>query len=174
MEASEFASYLSQVGGLYNALQRARENEEEGGTQLLRKGGKQVDDFTDILDFDGRSTSRKPNLSRQASLVSLASSIETPSTRRRTSGQGRRVAHAPTPLSTIPNVYFEEDFHLENPRTFDVVSERSEVVRPVPGSPDERRTANGNAAGPKKSLATNAILQEKLSWYMDTIEVHLI
>jgi vacuolar protein sorting-associated protein 54 len=71
-------------------------------------------------------------------------------------------------------VYFEEDFHLENPRTFDVVSERSEVVRPAPGTPDERRGTNGNAVAPRKALATNAILQEKLSWYMDTIEVHLI
>ena len=28
--------------------------------------------------------------------------------------------------------------------------------------------------GGRKALATNAILQEKLSWYMDTVEVHLI
>lgn len=75
-----------------------------------------------------------------------------------------------TPVSTIPNVYFEEDFHLENPRTFDIVSERSEIVR-QPG-------ANGSIVAPgsggRKALATNAILQEKLSWYMDTVEVHLI
>jgi vacuolar protein sorting-associated protein 54 len=142
----------------------------------LRKGSK-VDDFLDILELDHKSGSKKPNLSRQASLASLASSIETPSVKRRTSaGPGRRAAHTPTPLSTIPNVYFEDDFHLENPRTFDVVSERSEVVRPAPGTPDERRqgNGNGNAIGPRKALATNAILQEKLSWYMDTIEVHLI
>lgn len=76
-----------------------------------------------------------------------------------------------TPLSTIPSVYFEPDFHLENPRTFDIVSERAEIVRPPPG-------ANGVAAVPgtpgRKALASNAILQEKLSWYMDTVEVHLI
>ena len=75
------------------------------------------------------------------------------------------------PLSTIPNVYFEEDFHLENPRTFDVVSERAEIARPPAG-------ANGSAVPPgttgKKALAANAILQEKLSWYMDTVEIHLI
>lgn len=75
------------------------------------------------------------------------------------------------PLSTVPQVYFDPDFHLENPRTFDIVSERSEIVRPPPG-------ANGAASTPgtsgRKVLATNAILQEKLSWYMDTVEVHLI
>ena len=82
----------------------------------------------------------------------------------------RRAPLAPTPLSTIPNVYFEDNFHLENPRTFDIVSERSEIVR-QPG-------ANGSAVPPgsggRKALATNAILQEKLSWYMDTVEIHLI
>ena len=75
------------------------------------------------------------------------------------------------PLSTVPQVYFDPEFHLENPRTFDIVSERSEIVRPPPG-------ANGAATTPgtsgRKALATNAILQEKLSWYMDTVEVHLI
>ncbi|PBP23424.1 hypothetical protein BUE80_DR005932 [Diplocarpon rosae] len=174
VDLSEFKPYLAQVGGLYEALQRAKDNEDEGGTQFLRKGGK-VDDFSDLLEQDQKSTSR-PNLSRKASLASLASSIESPSIRRRSSGGAGRRAHATTPLSTIPNVYFEENFHLENPRTFDVVSERSEVVKPAPGSPDDRRSSNvnGNVAGPRKALATNAILQEKLSWYMDTIEVHLI
>ncbi|KAK6581000.1 hypothetical protein PZA11_006488 [Diplocarpon coronariae] len=175
VDPSEFEPYLAQVGGLYEALQRAKDNEGEGGTQFLRKGSK-IDDFLDLLDQDRKPTSR-PSLSRKASLASLASSIDSSSIRRRSSGgSGRRAAHATTPLSTIPNVYFEENFHLENPRTFDVVSERSEVVKPAPGSPDERRSSNGNGnvAGQRKALATNAILQEKLSWYMDTIEVHLI
>ncbi|KAG0646473.1 Vacuolar sorting-associated chloroplastic [Hyphodiscus hymeniophilus] len=171
VDPAEFKPYLSQVGAMYDALQRAKENEDDGGTQLLRRG--KTDDFADLLEQEQRS-SKRPNLSRQSSLASLASSIESPVPRRRSSGGGRRTVHAPTPLSTIPPVYFEEDFHLENPRTFDVVSERSEVVRPVPGTPDERRASNGSVVGPRKALATNAILQEKLSWYMDTIEVHLI
>lgn len=83
-----------------------------------------------------------------------------------------------TPLSTIPNVYFEEDFHLENPRTFDVVSEKSEVVRQPSKPPGLESPSNGAALEPtttgRKALATNAILQEKLSWYMDTVEIHLI
>lgn len=71
----------------------------------------------------------------------------------------------------MPNVYFEQDFRLENPRTFDIVSERSEIVRSQLGT-DESLSAS-TATG-RKTLATNAILQEKLSWYMDTVEVHLI
>ena len=81
--------------------------------------------------------------------------------KRRQSAQRR--LQAVTPLSTIPQVYFEEDFHLENPRTFEIVSERSEIIRDPHVAPTGRKT-----------LAANAILQEKLSWYMDTVEVHLI
>lgn len=76
------------------------------------------------------------------------------------------------PLSTIPSIYFDDDFHLENPRTFDVVSEKSEIVRQPVG-----KDAHDNEAAPaegRKALAANAILQEKLSWYMDTVEIHLI
>lgn len=174
VENSEFKPYLTQVGALYEALQRAKEHEEDGGTQLPRKTSRQ-DDFADFIQEE-LGQARKQSLSRKASLVSLASLTtvqEAPRARRRASG-ARRALQVTTPLSTIPPVYFEPDFHLENPRTFDVVSERSEVVRPAPGSPDEKRASNGSFAVPRKALATNAILQEKLSWYMDTIEVHLI
>ena len=75
------------------------------------------------------------------------------------------------PLSTVPQVYFDPDFHLENPRIFDIVSERSEIVRPPTGANGAPPTPG---IGGRKALATNAILQEKLSWYMDTVEVHLI
>jgi len=167
-----FKPYLTQVGALYDALQRAKENEDESSSLILRRGSK-VDDFADFLDQERRSS--RVQLGRRESLASLASSIEAASpVRRKLNREGSRRSHAPTPLSTLPNVYFEEDFRLENPRTFDVVSERSEVVRPVPGTPDERKGSNGAAAGPRKALATNAILQEKLSWYMDTVEIHLI
>lgn len=97
----------------------------------------------------------------------MLSPIESPQPRRRSSAYTRRRLNEPTPLSTIPTVYFDDNFHLENPRTFDVVSERAEIVRPPPGTTNDHET-------PRKSLATNAILQEKLSWYMDTVEVHLI
>lgn len=91
-------------------------------------------------------------------------------------GRARRASLAVTPLSTVPPVYFEENFHLENPRTFDVVSERSDVVRPTASaeSQAESSAASTSSLSQRRALATNAILQEKLSWYMDTVEVHLI
>lgn len=92
--------------------------------------------------------------------------------------KARRGSLAMTPLSTVPAVYFEENFHLENPRTFDVVSERSDVVRPTAsvteGHMESSAASTSSHASQRRALATNAILQEKLSWYMDTVEVHLI
>ncbi|CAK7231447.1 hypothetical protein SEUCBS140593_007925 [Sporothrix eucalyptigena] len=73
----------------------------------------------------------------------------------------------PSSLSTIPGVYFDEGFRLQNPRTFDVVSEQSQVV-------DTHRGRANNSSVMRKQLSTNAILQEKLSWYLDTVEVYLI
>ncbi|KAJ5790028.1 Vps54-like protein-domain-containing protein [Penicillium psychrosexuale] len=83
---------------------------------------------------------------------------------------------APTPLSTIPSVYFDVNFRLENPRIFDVVSEHTEVVRqPLStiGDGDDIAT-NGDPQPTGKTLTTYTILQEKLSWYMDTVEIHLL
>ena len=52
------------------------------------------------------------------------------------------------------------------------MSEHAEIVKPPPGTATESQ--NGVPRPPRKSLATNAVLQEKLSWYMDTVEIHLI
>ncbi|KAK0628460.1 Vps54-like protein-domain-containing protein [Bombardia bombarda] len=82
-----------------------------------------------------------------------------------------RAYHGPPQLSIVPDVYFDQDFHLENPRTFHVVIEKSEVVTP---NSTTVAIQNGDGPAPRKALASNGILQEKLSWYMDTIEVHLI
>ena len=176
VDASEFKSYLDQVGTLYDALRRAKENEDESAEAIPRKNSKQ-DDLADALDEGRLRPGKRPSASRKTSVSSITafSPVEAPSPVRRTSsGFARRGNQGPPPLSTIPNVYFDEDFHLENPRTFDIVSERSEVVRPAAGGVDPKQGANGKAAAPRKALATNAILQEKLSWYLDTVEMHLI
>ncbi|KAH6655125.1 Vps54-like protein-domain-containing protein [Truncatella angustata] len=176
VDPAEFKPYLSQVGALYEQLRRVRESDEDAADQVFRRKSELPDLAEDghLTPGTGRGRPMGSRKGSNASLVSM-SPIEPPQLRRRSSsGYGRRVAQGPPPLNTIPNVYFDEEFHLENPRTFDVVSERSEVVRPAPGSVEDRNAANGSAVAPRKALATNAILQEKLSWYMDTIEMHLI
>lgn len=175
VDAADFKPYLSQVGQLYEQLRRVQADEDEAASLFNRRASKH-DDSTDAHDEGHLRPGKRPGAPRRTSTASVSSitSMEVSSPGRRSSSKPRRgAAHGPPPLSTIPNVYFDDDFHLENPRTFDVVSERSEVVRPAPGTED-KNALNGNAAAPRKALATNAILQEKLSWYMDTIEMHLI
>ena len=163
VETKCFQTYLSQVGSLYDAFQRAREESECDG-QLSHREKEDI-----------RSETRenllvqklpRPNHSRAGSVRRLVTSpLDATQPTRRSSGQ--RSQRTVTPLSTIPTVYFEEKFHLENPRTFDIVSEWSEVAR------DPSKPLDGSAER-RKALATNAILQERLSWYMDTVEIHLI
>ncbi|TKY89302.1 hypothetical protein EX895_001833 [Sporisorium graminicola] len=70
-------------------------------------------------------------------------------------------------LSAVPQVFFSEDFDLGNPYTFDQVTERYKVAAT---SPSEQ---NGSMA-PTYDIALNQMLQEKLSYYSDVIEQHLI
>lgn len=175
VETEEFAPYLTQFGALYEQLRRVKETESDAPAN--RRSSRQ-DDNSESSGGDGYlRPSSKSRIKRTGSNASLTSinSVEAPSpVRRMSSGFTRKSAQGPPPLSTIPNVYFEENFHLENPRTFDVVSERSEVIRPSQTGLEDKGEGNGAVPTPRKALATNAILQEKLSWYMDTIEVHLI
>ncbi|RCI05882.1 hypothetical protein CU098_003366 [Rhizopus stolonifer] len=62
-------------------------------------------------------------------------------------------------LENVPAIFFEPDFFLENPHVFDTVCEGADIV--------------GNS-GPNPPLSTNSILQEKLSYYLDTVEIHLL
>ena len=170
VEPSAFSSYLKEAGALYEAFQRAKQDDESGITGSRSQVSRDE-------EWPGNASlthaRRKSNLPGATGSINASSPTRSPAERpqARRQGSGRRRGPIPNaPLSTIPNVYFEADFHLENPRVFDIVSERSEIVR-QPGS--ERRDSIVGPSG-RKSLATNAILQEKLSWYMDTVEVHLI
>ncbi|KAF4970613.1 hypothetical protein FSARC_2394 [Fusarium sarcochroum] len=169
VDVEEFNPYLSQIGTLYEQLQRLKESEEDANKE--QRSGRQDTPAESSSDGYLRPKPRPSRKGSSASLSSMNSNDGHSPVRRPSAGFIRRSTQGPPPLSTIPTVYFDDEFHLENPRTFDIVSERSEVIRPAE---DGKGALNGSAAAPRKALATNAILQEKLSWYMDTIEVHLI
>ncbi|CAO3700621.1 unnamed protein product [Rhizopus stolonifer] len=57
-------------------------------------------------------------------------------------------------LENVPTVFFEPEFLLENPRMFDSVCEGADIV--------------------ENSGSVLTILQEKLSYYLDTVEIHLL
>ncbi|KAJ5222115.1 uncharacterized protein N7469_011002 [Penicillium citrinum] len=170
VDSKAFQPYLSQVGSLYDVFQQSREGSNDDNQQAPGVKSPKFDDTDSLMPWSPE---------RRLSTVSTSSRPTSPySPRGRRSSSGRGRGPAVTPLSTIPPVYFEEDFHLENPRTFDVISEKSEVVRPPRPPIKDDKHANGGVPEPaltgRKALATNAILQEKLSWYMDTVEIHLI
>lgn len=175
IDSKVFQPYLSQVGSLYDAFQRAKEGVDEGRQHSTKSHSSRTDPIGGLL---GQGFQRRPVTTPIIEAPSpipgspLGSPLGSPVVRRPANGGiSRRGQFSVPPISTVPNVYFEQDFRLENPRTFDIVSERSEIIRSAPG-------VNGSIVAPgssgRKALASNAILQEKLSWYMDTIEVHLI
>ncbi|KLJ11101.1 hypothetical protein EMPG_13621 [Blastomyces silverae] len=171
VESKAFQPYISQVGSLYDAFRRSKENGDEREPQLFRSSS--AVSLSGDIDTLLSSQLERRQSGQQSSLAPVP---EHATPRRRSSGQRGR-GPATAPLSTIPNIYFDENFHLENPRTFDVVSERSEVIRSPPKPPDEKApngTFDSRPSSGRKALATNAILQEKLSWYLDTVEIHLI
>ncbi|KAG0942041.1 hypothetical protein G6F57_004640 [Rhizopus arrhizus] len=57
-------------------------------------------------------------------------------------------------LENVPAIFFEPEFLLENPQVFDMVCEGADVV--------------------ENSGPVLTILQEKLSYYLDTVEIHLL
>ena len=164
------------MGALHEQLRRVKESEDEQAATTVG-APRRTSSKDDLAETDGylRPGSRRTSATRKSSISSLSSAnlADAQSPVRRSSSNFRRANQGPPPLSTIPNVYFDEDFHLENPRTFDIVSERSEVVPPSTTSNGGDKAGSSTVA-PRKALGTNAILQEKLSWYMDTVEMHLI
>ncbi|KAJ5114047.1 Vacuolar protein sorting-associated protein 54 [Penicillium angulare] len=170
VDAKVFQPYLSQVGSLHDVFQQSKESMGEEGHASPKVKSPKPDDMESLMPW---SPERR---SSAVSSTSRPTSPYDPRGRRSSGVRGR--GPAVTPLSTIPPVYFDGDFRLENPRTFDVISEKSEVVRPPRPPMKDDKNSNGALVEPahtgRKALATNAILQEKLSWYMDTVEIHLI
>ena len=173
-----FNEYLSKVGSLQEKLvaskaEYAKLSRPQIKDRRIHKDGDNNDKYKkhsgqDLLRLDDDDGIRSP-LSDEKDNISgqpVFNSIKRGS-----------VSHR-TELSTIPNVYFEDPFHLENPRTFDVVSEWAEVAPRHDGfnsvDLDDPDSSKATRSGSRKALSTNAIIQEKLSWYMDTIEIHLI
>jgi vacuolar protein sorting-associated protein 54 len=93
---------------------------------------------------------------------------------------------AADPVESIPTIFFEPDFNLENPRIFDMVTEFANVTSATPAimtyqsaagvllGPTSPVSNKSHEAGGGGIQTTNTILQEKLSHYLDTVEMHLV
>ncbi|KAI8457876.1 Vps54-like protein-domain-containing protein, partial [Phakopsora pachyrhizi] len=85
----------------------------------------------------------------------------------------RQRSREPPQLSNVPSVFFDQSFSLANPTTFDIVTERIPAKK------------NGTTSFSKDSLlrldpisipdlATDQILHEKLSHYLNIVELNLV
>ncbi|KAF3927657.1 hypothetical protein ABW21_db0201768 [Orbilia brochopaga] len=170
---SEFGQYLS-IAPEYEKYLRSKEHEAD---EVLRRPRTPETPLNEADAFKitlGRSPDgRKGSLIPSGPPAAARPQSSDGGGSRKGSLRVRKQSVAIPPLTTVPQVYFDENFHLENPRTFDVVSERSHVIQSPIQENGPDGLPNTNSVG-RKALATNAILQEKLSWYMDIVEVHLI
>jgi vacuolar protein sorting-associated protein 54 len=160
---ASFEPYLSSIGPDYERHRRFKKGLLE---EHIRIGSRDTSvvpasSFTDLIDSKLLANIASSNASTSSLDETIRSPSYQPSPRRRTFR--RNQDDEPDSLDSVPSVFFDPNFSLSNPRTFDIVNENSDLlVRSGTGKPD------------RKSLASNAILQEKLSWYMDTVEMHLI
>ena len=75
------------------------------------------------------------------------------------------------PLSSVPQVFFAHDFDLGDAYTFDVVTERYKKQLTAVGL---ETGADGGSTSSAYDVVLNQMLQEKLSYYSDVIEQHLV
>lgn len=133
----EFSKYLTQITNEYDTFYSSRKIE--------------ASDSDDWLSTISASFSNLPHID-DGTMSPPPRRVSTPPV----------VTSSDDSLSAIPGVFFEQDFRLDNPRIFDIVSEKSDII------PEDDDRSD------RKILANNAILQEKLSWYIDRVEMKLI
>jgi len=75
-------------------------------------------------------------------------------------------------IDTVPAIFFQSDFDLENPHTFSIVSENADVLSLNQQKP-KHDSSNPSEKNDNDSTS-NSILQEKLSHNLDIVEVHLL
>ncbi|GAA6004655.1 hypothetical protein JCM10207_000969 [Rhodosporidiobolus poonsookiae] len=102
----------------------------------------------------------------------------------------QKAEEALPPLADVPPIFFDGDFNLSNPRTFDLVTERVQLspsssphlsssssgFPSAPSTPPMRAGAPTPGLGPStlNDLATDQVLQDKLSHYTAVVESHLV
>ena len=181
-QAKLLSDYLDKVGSLQNALSYSK-SEAEHLTNLYSSSeaadSLNNEHLEDVRWRSLKSEVKRSNDEHDHKIPSLPFRTREKFSQKESSPIKRRhYTLSVSGLESIPTVYFGETFRLENPRTFDIVSEWAEVAPRA----NCFATISGENSGDynqakrmaRKALSTNAIIQEKLSWYMDTVEIHLI
>ncbi|KAI9320624.1 Vps54-like protein-domain-containing protein [Dichotomocladium elegans] len=149
IKPSDFDSYLEHIRPVFERYQANKMTLEDEGLSPYGSSHVLVDSVEDLPVHQRPSTRNPYGHVLSSESLALVDSEESPPPDMR---------ELPM-LENVPSIFFDPDFQLENPRIFDAVCEGADIV--------------GNT-GPNPPVSTNSILQEKLSYYLDTVEVHLI
>ncbi|KAI8379270.1 Vps54-like protein-domain-containing protein [Radiomyces spectabilis] len=150
IKSSDFDAYLAHITPVFERYQQNKLVDHDEPTTHSPYGA-----LHNILDEESlpvhqrRSTRNPYSIPQIMSSESLSLDVD----------DVKSSSHELPMIENIPSIFFEPDFHLENPRTFDAVCEGADII--------------GNS-GANASVSTSTILQEKLSYYLDTVEVHLL
>ena len=176
---NEFEPYLQDLGEVYEKYQLNRVLGLAAATEgipALNKSSHRKKYADDKLvqhqeeDLSGSFTSLEEWTARLA-MAGSSAAMNLPPLRSNPSSNSTSAAKVPLTLSktrmysgnapslqTIPSIFFDPNFNLGNPHTFSAVCEYSDIT----------------GVNAKDSATSQRILQEKLSHYLDVVEVHLI
>lgn len=151
IKPSDFEPYLNHIGPAFERYQANKANKEhEEATQ----------EVASPIEEEGSPNSRHGHLNKRTGRNPYSLPQHVLSSESLLDEDSVKTPPRDLPmLENVPSVFFEPDFFLENPQIFDTVCEGADIV--------------GNS-GPNPPVSTNSILQEKLSYYLDTVEVHLL
>ncbi|CEH16104.1 Vacuolar sorting protein VPS45 [Ceraceosorus bombacis] len=157
---ADFDTYLNSVQPAWQKLERSKRLGRSGKARLDAQEGEEAEGEGGSGE-EPRTPKQQHGGARQS--IEEARSLATGSQRL-------------PPLSAVPQVFFSEEFNLGNPYTFDLVTERYKASSDLQGSSTFGGAAHGDEApdGGVYDVALNQMLQEKLSWYSDVVEQHLI
>ncbi|KAF9181290.1 hypothetical protein BGZ51_005563 [Haplosporangium sp. Z 767] len=165
VKASEFDSYLKHITPVFERYQNNRAGAKPVDGSNIHSPRSPFGSSLESLATHLQPQIMAPSLSQSA----LESMDRTESARNPYSVPDMPELNEPVPLkpsvpdtpalSTVPSIFFDPDFNFENPRTFDLVCEQNGLSNPKNST---------------TSIVTNSILQEKLSHYLDTVEIHLM
>ncbi|KAK4053763.1 hypothetical protein OIV83_001419 [Microbotryomycetes sp. JL201] len=155
---SEFDQYLAEVAPAWDRWQRESRKGKQGTADL-----------------------RHHHQSRPSTSSELGLGITSSKIQDQVPSPPKQLEELP-PLDGVPQIFFDPSFNLSNPRTFDLVTERIKVspnASPAlsqDGFDHESASDTVPGVGPSTlaDLATDQILQEKLSHYTAIIESHLV
>jgi vacuolar protein sorting-associated protein 54 len=136
----DFDSYLRNIAPEWERFQKNAELGREGVAQLEAEGSSSL-----FASDDGTSPPPTPSTSRHLA--------------------GGLIKGKPLPpLESVPDVFFESDFDLSDPKTFDAIIE---------GSSLEDMSLSATSSDPDTDADTIPLV-ERLSQHADTIEQHLV